>query len=147
MPPDLAAVERLRRLAARFAADATDADATWFAGRIEVYLENAPAGLDLDGAFDLTVAPGTSPWWRTERRAARDELLRQLAAGMPGTTTARAHALAERLRRYAGSGWPLDRRRGTPMPDTPERRALFRLFAFDPTPPMGVRRLIEILSS
>ena len=147
MPPDLAAVGRLRRLAARFAGETADADATWFAGRIEVYLENAPAGLDLDGAFDLTVAPGTSPWWQRERRAARDELLRQLAAALPGSCSARAHALAERLRRYAGSGWPLDRRRGAPMPDTPERRALFRLFSLDADPPTSLRRLHEILSS
>lgn len=145
----LAAARRLRRLQAALATGEPlpPEDAAIIAGALGRYLEAAPAGLDLDAALGIATAPGGEAWWRTERRAARDELLRQVAADLPGSTSARAHALAERLRRYDGTGWPHDRRRGTPMPDTPERRALFRLFDLDPMPPMGVRRLIEILSS
>lgn len=140
----LVAARRLRRVTERL--QGGDPDLAWLCEGLHAYL-CAPEVQDLADALGLTTPPGGLPWWRQERLMARDELLRQVAADLPGSTSARAHALAERLRRYVGTGWPLDRRRGAPLPDTPERRALFRLFDLDPMPPMGVRRLIEILSS
>lgn len=144
--PGLAAAARLRRLAEHLAAG-QDADALWLASGLQRYLTEAPAGARLEDVLDLATSPGGTPWWRAERDARRDALLCQLAADLPGTTSARAHALAGKLRRYASTGWPLDRRRGSPLPDTPERRALFRLFTLDAAPPTSLRRLHELLSA
>jgi hypothetical protein len=145
----LAAVARLRRLVA--SADAGEplaAEAvTALAAGLRTYLDQAPTGVTLEQALGLATPPGGTPWWRAERVAARDAVLRDLAAGFAGPVATRAQALALLPRRYAATGWPHDRRRGEPFPCTPERDRLFRLFCLDPDPPTSIRRLSDIIAS
>jgi hypothetical protein len=120
-------------------------DVTWLTARLRAYLAGASAGLTLEQAFGLATAPGGCPWWRAERLAARDRTLRRLGATLEGKVTARAHALALKLRDYAGRCWRRDAARGGPFPITTERRLLFEVFTLDPDPPTSVRALIDIL--
>jgi hypothetical protein len=103
--------------------------------------------LTLEQALGLATPPGGAPWWRAERAAARDAVLRELAAGFSGPVATRAQALALLLRRYAATGWPHDRRRGEPFPRTPERERLFELFHLDPDPPTTIRRLSDLIAA
>jgi hypothetical protein len=139
---------RLRRLAAALGTGEPvhPDDAAWVARALHRYLEHAPDGLGLEAALGLSTPAGGEPWWRTERRAARDDLLRRLAAMLPGNTSGRAQQLQQLLRRYAGTGWRLDSHNGAPSPRSPERELLFRLFTLDPKPPTSLRRLIDIIS-
>jgi len=137
----LAAVQRLRRLAPTLAEG--DPDQQWLSQAIARYLREARAGLNVDAALGLCVAPGASPWWRAEQEAKRDELLREIAATIPGRANARAVALQQRLRRYAATSWPRDRLSKQP---TTANALLFQIYSLDPDPPTGVRRLTEILS-
>src|SRR4051812_46715639 len=91
--------ERLRRLAEN---RASEADREWLADRVRRYLSEAPAGLKLDEALELTTAAGTEPWWRRSARSERDAALRELAARIcPGLPAARQAAeIALHLRRY-----------------------------------------------
>ena len=145
----LAAVARLRRVIK--AADAGEPlpaeDAAWLSSAVRDYLNQAPAGLMLEQALGLATPPGGTPWWRTELVAARDTVLRELAAGLAGTVATRAQALALLVRRYASTGWPYDRRRGAPVPRTLERELLFKLFHLDPDPPTSIRRLSDIITA
>ena len=137
----LAAVERLQRLVPQLAEG--DPDHRWLAQAVSRYLQEAPAGLDLDRALGLGVAPGGSPWWHAHRHAERDRLLRELAAGLPGATHARAVALQQLLRRYSASSWPRDRLSKSP---TAVNEPLYRVRSLDPDCPTGVRRLTEIIA-
>jgi hypothetical protein len=145
----LAAVARLRRLVAAAAAGEPPPpeDAAWLAGAVQDYLDRAPDGVTLEQALGLATPPGGTPWWRTECTAARDTVLRELAARLTGTVATRAQALALLVRRYASTGWPHDRRRGAPVPRTLERELLFRLFHLDPDPPTSIRRLSDIITA
>jgi hypothetical protein len=145
----LAAVASLRRLVAAAAAGEPPSaeDVLRLASGVEAYLERAPDGLTLEAALGLAATPGGTPWWRAERTAARDAVLRELAAELTGPVATRAQALALLVRRYAGTGWPHDRRRGEPFPRTPERELLFKLFRLDPDPPTSIRRLTDIIAA
>lgn len=137
----VAAIARLRRLAPVLAHGGPDQQ--WLATAIERYLLGARAGLNLDSAIGVAVAPGSSAWWNEERHAERDRLLREIAASFPGRTNARAVELQRRLKHYASVCWPRDRRSGAP---TAANEKLHAVFVVDPDPPMGIRRLTEILS-
>jgi hypothetical protein len=142
--PALVAVTRLRRLreAAR-AGEVLDAeDADWLACSIGVYLAGAGSGVRMEATFDLSVPPGCSPWWAEERRRERDQLIRELASGYEGSTSARAVRLQGVLRRYQATAWIRDRVTAAP---TVANKALFDIFALDDDPPTGVWRLTQIL--
>lgn len=148
MTGQLAAAGRLRRLATAHGTGqpvATE-DAAWLAAGLARYLEGASDGATLEETLELATPPGGSPWWRQERLLLRDQLLRQLAAPLAGTTAARAHAMALVLRRYVSAGWRHDRNSGAPTVPGRERELLFRLLSIDPDPPMSVRRLIDIIA-
>ena len=60
--------------------------------------------------------------------------------------SATAEAVAGSIRHYAATGWPRDRERGAPWPDTPARRLLHEIHVLDPDPPQGYRRIYDILA-
>ena len=138
--PALAAVERLRRLAPVLAEG--DDDARWLADALGRYLAAAAAGVDLDQALGLATPPGGSPWWRSATEAQRDAAIRQLAAGIPGSTNAKAVAVQCQLRRYASVAWLRDRLTKSP---TAANSLLYRIFMLDGSPPTGIRRLTDII--
>jgi hypothetical protein len=142
--PGLAAAERLRRVAAALAAGTAPPpeDSRWLARRLQSYL-SAPTDLVLDTVLQLAPPPGGSSWRSVAKHAERDRLLRELAASMDGTAHARATDLQQRLRRYAGTSWPRDRRSGAP---TAANTILFRIYTLDPDPPTGIRRLTDIIT-
>lgn len=135
----LAAVERLRRLTVELA-EGSD-DGRWLAGALDRYL-TAPDRVDLRAALGLATGPGSVKWWRQQKLAERDDLLRQIGEGLPGKTHARAVALQQLLRRYAATGWPRERQSKQP---TAQNAILFAIFELDPDPPTGIRQLTTIL--
>jgi hypothetical protein len=153
-PPDaghagLAAAERMRRVRDALGAgellDATDAG--WLARGLERYLTGAAAGVKLEDALGVAVPPGGSPWWSERRRAERDAAIRELAVTFPGSTSARALATAEALRRYGSAAWRLDHARGGPLGGDARRKLLFAVFAADEDPPTGTRRVYDIITA
>lgn len=145
----LAAVARLRRITRALSAGTAPAehDCAWLAGSFDRYLVEAPAGLTIERALSLDVQPGTAPWHVLERQAQRDELLRRLAAALPGNTRQRVLALQRLLRGYAGVGWRRDCGLRRPAEPGEQRALLFALFTLDPEPPSSERRLTDILNS
>jgi len=143
--PGLAAIERLQRIGAALAADEVPdrEDARWLAGCVSRYVSEAAAGVDLDAALGLTPAPGAVAWWRARQHAGRDGLLRQAAAGYPGSTNAKAVQLQQRLKRYAATLRPSDRVSRQPSAGN---RTIFAVFEADHEPPTSIRRLTDILN-
>ena len=115
--PALAAVEKLRRIAAALEAGrAPDpGDGAWLATRLRKYLDGAERGMStLDLAFDLGAGLGGVTWVEEERRDRRDRLLRDMAARHfprqePGPA---ARSLAAAWRRYGRTRRGSDARRG-----------------------------------
>lgn len=137
----VAAVERLRRLAPALAEGGEDE--RWLGQALDRYLREAQAGLNVDAALGLCVGPGASPWWRAGQAARRDELMRVLASETAGSDNAKAVALQQKLRRYAGTSWPRDRQSKQP---SAANSILFEIFSLDPDPPTGISRLTKIIS-
>jgi hypothetical protein len=153
-PPDvahagLAAIDRLQRIAAaaRAGEPMEAADAGWLADGLGRYLTGAAVGVRLDDALSLAVPPGGEPWWSAQRRAARDDAIRRLAATFSGPPTSRALAAAEAIRRYGATGWRHDRARGGPLTPDVRRKSLFELFTADEDPPTSMRRIYDIVCS
>jgi hypothetical protein len=108
MTQALAAIDRLRRLAAI----AVGEDGEWFSTCVAEYVSAARHGLTLDEAFGIAPASGAEPWWATEARRGRDELLRRAAEMFfmdRPSVHSRATALALAISRYEAAGWLRDR--------------------------------------
>lgn len=144
-PASLAAARRLRRIAdALDAGVAPDADdGSWLASALRRYLADAPSGLQVAEALQLTTPPGREHWWQIEHRVQRDRLIRELAAEACGSAHARAVHVQQQLTRYAAVTWLRDRVFRTPLE---RNRVLFQIFTIDSNPPTGIRRLTEIIS-
>lgn len=115
---DLGPVDFLRRVAGacRAGRPLDAADAMELAARIDAYEARAPEGVTLDDAFGVATPPGGRPWWASERRARRDEALRQAAMILRpvGSTAERATALSREIRRYQASAWRWEQKRDMP---------------------------------
>ncbi|MBK5960265.1 hypothetical protein CCR97_18960 [Rhodoplanes elegans] len=144
----LAAAHRLRRLAAALAAGEalTAADAAWLADRFGAYLDGAAEGVTLDDVLGLVPGRGGEHWWRTERRARRDDAVRALAGQVDGPDSRRAELVARRLTHYAATGWRTDRRLSEPPVDGAAGRAeMWIAVAMNDGEPLSVRTVRRIL--
>jgi hypothetical protein len=119
----------------------------WLAAGLRRYLDAAPAGLTLEAALGLSVTAGGSPWWRTERLAARDAAIRALSRNFAGSANARAVATGECIRRYQSAAWRCDRHNGFPSSSDRRRELLFTILSLDPNSPTSIRRLVDIIGS
>jgi hypothetical protein len=143
--PGLAAMARLRRVAE---AVQDTPDGQWFSAVVERYIEGAPAGVKLDEAFGVAVPLGGVPWWTEQRRAERDDAIRELAATFAGPPRSRAQAVADELRRYQSTGWRHEQARGEPRTNDPRRKLMFAIFSADERPPpTGYRRIYDIIEA
>jgi hypothetical protein len=119
-------IDAIRRLVVRLGTGEVGADGVWLAGALQQYLDHASDVLTLGAAAE--VEPGA--WWQAERRARRDDALREYADRFlpSGSIRARAADLRAALRRYEAVQWLSDRRAGK-LPDGMEgtpRSYLFR---------------------
>jgi hypothetical protein len=105
--PALTAAKRLTRTAEKLAGE-EDADYRRLAERLRVYFGAASRGLSLDAAFELTLAPGQSPWWTERQHEIRDQALRGLRARHYAAlrTSPTAREIAALSRSYAADVWP-----------------------------------------
>ena len=69
-------ITRLRRIAAQLSGD----DGRWFRECFELYQARARDGLRLDACLGLVPKRGRTPWWEREACAARDRIVRGIAA-------------------------------------------------------------------
>lgn len=125
------AIDRLRGIAMRLEAR-EDPDAEWFREALALYESGAPHGLGLAAAFGLRPAgPGATPWWELEARAARDALLRIVAARYFGGLSHRAQAAAivHKVRAYEATSYRAHRkfRSAPPVIRGTHRELLFGL--------------------
>ena len=141
------AARQLRRVCEALASGAPIGveEAEWLTAGLRRYLNAAPAGLTLEAALGLSVAAGGSPWWRTERLAARDAALRALSRNFAGSANARAVATAECIHRYRSAAWRHDQCKGPPSSSDQHRELLFTVLSLDPDPPTSIRRLLDII--
>ena len=143
------AVRQLRQVceALTFGTPISVEETEWLAACLQRYLDAAPAGLTFDAALGLSVTAGSSPWWRTERLAARDAAIRALSRNFAGSANARAVATGKCIRRYQSAAWWCDRRKGSPSSSDRRRELLFTILSLDPDPPTSIRRLVDIIGS
>ena len=143
----MTAADRLRRLAV--AAPKLGDDGAWLAEVLAQYLVRAPAGLTLDAACGLALGPGGEPWWRTEARHRRDDLIREMRRSFfaAQSTHAAAVAITEAARRYEATAWRRDRTLASPPPGYAGtiRAALWLALATGERFPSGWRQITEIL--
>ena len=83
------AITRLRRIASQLSGD----DGGWFRECLALYQARARDGLRFDVCLGLIPKRGRTPWWESESRAERDQIVRSIAAkycaGMRATHAAR----------------------------------------------------------
>ena len=143
----MTAADRLRRLAV--AAPTLGPDGAWLAEVLVQYLVRAPAGLTLDAACGLALGPGGEPWWRTEARHRRDDLIRDMRRKFFPTksTHGAAVAITDAARRYEATGWRRDRTLASPPPGYAGtiRETLWLVLATGERFPSGWRQITEIL--
>ena len=147
--PALAAVEKLRRLAAEL--EGGGDDARWLAACIREYLESAPRGATMDMCLGVAAMPGEVNWWTAEATRVRDDAIRDLAARYypslrPGTQAREIERLALR---YATASWHHDRDRDT-MPERyagTETAYLWRAFKSGAAMPLKRRQIETVLAA
>jgi hypothetical protein len=134
-------VERIARLADRLAQSA-EADERWLGAALSQFL----AGGDLAAALGVSPRPGNRDPRNIARKAARDTLLRELAAELaPGARISKqASILVSSLSVYASGQWRFDRTRSAP----PQQRnaRLWKILMLLPVVP-GQRSMQEVLKN
>jgi hypothetical protein len=126
-------IARLRRIRDLAAAGEFGVDGEWLAVAIGAYLESARHGLTLDQAFGLVPGAGGEPWWRTDARARRDQLVGDLVrilCPFGGSIGQQRNILLRELHRFEIRWQRIDRYR-TAMPAGYDqvRGLLFEIFS------------------
>jgi hypothetical protein len=109
----IALVDVLRRVACRLQAGDLGDDGLWLGQCFFRYFDDACRGLTVGRALGLEPEHASASWWLIERRARRNEALREyarryLSAG--DSPWQHASILAAELRRYERSQWLRDRK-------------------------------------
>ena len=118
-------------------------DCARLVGAIDRYLQDAPAGLTMDRALDLSPGRGQSPWWREEDRQEQHALVRALVSDHFAEASL-VDVLAAAAR-YEGGAWIRHRRSTNPPTGIPAvQLARWSILRLGPFP--GERHLRRLLT-